>query len=55
MHWFAILGLIERTGRREPAIYDFLQKKVFFRLTKKGRNEVRAWEDPVRRAHPEFS
>ena len=26
-HWFLILGLIERTDRREPAIYDFLQKR----------------------------
>ncbi len=25
MHWFLILGLIERIDRREPAIYDFLQ------------------------------
>jgi len=54
MHWFAILGLIERTDKREPAIYDFLQKRVFYRLTEKGQAEVRAWEDPVRAAHPEF-
>jgi hypothetical protein len=54
MHWFLILGLIERTDRREPAIYDFLQKRVFYRLTGKGEAEVRAWEDPVRAAHPEF-
>ena len=54
MHWFAILGLIERIDRREPAIYDFLQKRVFYRLTGKGEVEVRAWEDPVRVAHPEF-
>ena len=54
MHWFAILGLIERTDKREPAIYDFLQKKVFYRLTEGGKAEVRAWEDPVRAAHPEF-
>ena len=54
MHWFAILGLIERTDKREPAIYDFLQKRVFYRLTEKGKAEVRAWEDPVRAAHPEF-
>ena len=54
MHWFLILGLIERTDRREPAIYDFLQEKVFYTLTEKGRAEVRAWEDPVRAAHPEF-
>ncbi len=54
MHWFLILGLIERTDRREPAIYDFLQERVFYRLTDKGKTEIRAWEDPVRAAHPEF-
>ncbi len=54
-HWFAILGLIERTDKREAAIYDFLQKKVFYTLTEKGKVEVRAWEDPVRAVHPEFA
>jgi len=53
-HWFLILGLVERTDRREPAIYDFLEKRVFYRLTGKGKVEVSAWEDPVRTAHPEF-
>ena len=53
-HWFLILGLIERTGRRESAIYDFLQKRVVYRLTDRGKAETRAWEDPVRLAHPEF-
>jgi hypothetical protein len=53
-HWFLILGLIERTDRREPAIYDFLQERVFYRLTDEGKVEVSAWEDPVRAAHPEF-
>ena len=53
-HWFLILGLIERTDKREPAIYDFLQEKVFYILTEKGRAEVRAWEDPILVAHPEF-
>ena len=53
-HWFLILKLIERTDRREPAIYDFLEKRVFYRLTDKGRAEVRAWQDPVRTAHPDF-
>lgn len=53
-HWFLILRLIERTDKREPAIYDFLEERVFYRLTDKGRAEVRAWEDPVRAAHPEF-
>jgi hypothetical protein len=54
-HWFLILGLIERTGKREPAIYDFLQRRVLYRLTEKGKVEVEAWQDPVRVAHPEFS
>jgi len=53
-HWFLILKLIERTDRREPAIYDFLEARVFYKLTDKGKTEVRAWEDPVRAAHPEF-
>ena len=53
-HWFLILGLIERTDKREPAIYDFLQKRVFYRLTNKGKAEVRAWEDPITAVHPEF-
>ncbi len=53
-HWFLILGLIERTDRREPAIYDFLQKRVFYRLTDKGKTEVSAWGDPTRARHPEF-
>ena len=53
-HWFLILGLIERTDRREPAIYDFLKKRVFYRLTPAGKSEEAAWLDPVRVAHPEF-
>lgn len=53
-HWFLILGLIERTNKREPAIYDFLQKRVFYRLTGKGKAEVKAWADPLMAAHPEF-
>jgi len=53
-HWFKLLGLVERTDRKEPAIYDFLEKRVVYRLTGKGQAEVRAWEDPVRAAHPEF-
>jgi hypothetical protein len=53
-HWFLILRLIERTDKREPAIYDFLQKRVFYRLTGKGKAEVRAWEDPITAVHPEF-
>ena len=53
-HWFLILGLIERTDKRERAIYDFLQRRVFYKLTDKGKTEVKAWEDPVRAVHPEF-
>jgi len=53
-HWFLILGLIECTDKREPAIYDFLEKRVFYKLTGKGEAEVSAWQDPVRAAHPEF-
>ncbi len=53
-HWFLILGLIERADRREPAIYDFLQKRVFYRLTNKGKVEWEAWQDPLGAAHPEF-
>jgi hypothetical protein len=53
-HWFLILGLIERTDKRERAIYDFLQRRVFYKLTDKGKAEVKAWEDPVRAVHPEF-
>lgn len=53
-HWFKLLALIEPTDRREPAVYDFLEERHFYRLTSKGEAEVRAWEDPVRTAHPEF-
>ena len=53
-HWFLILGRIERTDKREPAIYYFLQKRVFYRLTDRGKVEVKAWEDPISVRHPEF-
>lgn len=53
-HWFLILGLIERTDKRERAIYGFLQKRVFYRLTSKGKTEMKAWEDPIMATHPEF-
>ncbi len=53
-HWFKLLGLVEPVDRREPAIYDFLEQREFYRLTDKGKAEVKAWEDPVRAAHPEF-
>ena len=51
-HWFLILELIERTDRREPAIYHFLKRRVFYKLTAKGASEVQAWADPVRTLHP---
>lgn len=54
-HWFKLLGLIEPSDRREPAIYDFLEEKQFYRLTAKGASEEEAWQDPVRAAHPEFA
>jgi hypothetical protein len=53
-HWFLILGLIERIGKVEASIYPFLEKRVFYRLTDRGRTEVRGWEDPISVRHPEF-
>ncbi|MBA7471236.1 hypothetical protein ES707_06539 [subsurface metagenome] len=53
-HWFLILGLIERTDKKEPGIYGFLQERVFYRMTDKGKVEVQAWQDPVSARHPEF-
>ena len=53
-HWFKLLRLIEPVDRREPAIYDFLEQREFYRLTDKGKVEEAAWQDPVRAAHPEF-
>ena len=53
-HWFKLLGLVERTGKTEPAIYGFLEEKRFYWLTEKGKAEEQAWEDPVRAAHPEL-
>jgi len=53
-HWFLLLRLTERTDKREPAIYDFLQRRVFYRLTGKGKAEVKAWKDPIAKKHPEL-
>ena len=53
-HWFKLLGLVESVDRREPAIYDFLEQREFYRLTDKGKAEVEAWQDPVAVRHPEF-
>ncbi|MBA7682480.1 hypothetical protein ES703_90830 [subsurface metagenome] len=54
-HWFVLLDLIERVDRKEPAIYDFLKPRQFYRVTAKGASEEEAWQDPVRAAHPEFA
>ncbi|MBA7638765.1 hypothetical protein ES703_46421 [subsurface metagenome] len=51
-HWFLILELIERTGIVEASIYPFLVKRVFYRLTVKGKVEVKGWEDPIAARHP---
>ena len=53
-HWFKLLGLVEPVDRREPAIYDFLEQREFYRLTDKGKTEVAGWEDPIGVRHPEF-
>jgi hypothetical protein len=53
-HYFLLLSLIERSGRQEPAAYPFLKKKVYYRLTRKGRTELRPWQDPVRSANPTY-
>jgi hypothetical protein len=53
-HWFKLLELVELVNRRGKPIYDFLEERVFYRLTDKGKAEVRAWEDPIAVAHPEF-
>ena len=52
--WFVLIGLIEPVDRYEAAIYPFLRRRHFYRLTEKGRTEVRAWEDPISVRHPEF-
>jgi hypothetical protein len=52
-HWFKLLDLVEPVDRREPAIYDFLKERQFYRLTSRGKAEVKTWEDPVRAVHPE--
>jgi len=52
--WFVLIGLIEPVDRYEAAIYPFLHRRHFYRLTKKGGTEVRAWEDPISVRHPEF-
>ena len=53
-HWFKMLGLVRRTVKTEPAIYDFLQGRVFYTLTPQGQAETEAWRDPIAKTHPEF-
>jgi len=53
-HWFKLLDFIEPTGEREPAIYNFLKKRVFYALTARGASEEAAWEDPISASHPEL-
>ena len=52
--WFVLLDLVEPIDRYEAAIYPFLRQRHFYRLTDKGKVEVRAWEDPIGVRHPEF-
>ena len=52
--WYILMGLVEPTDRHEPAIYGFLEARHFYRLTARGKAEVRAWEDPIAVAHREF-
>ena len=53
-HWFKLAGLIEPTGETEPAIYNFLKKRVFYALAASGASEEAAWEDPISASHPEL-
>jgi len=53
-HWFKLLGLIEPVDRTEPSIYGFLEERVFYRLSDRGKVEEEAWQDPVRATHPEL-
>jgi DNA-binding PadR family transcriptional regulator len=53
-HSLFLLRLIERTGKVEASVYPFLHKRVFYRLTDRGKAEVRGWRDPVKALHPEF-
>ena len=52
--WFVLLGLIEPVDKYEAAIYPFLRQRHFYRLTPKGKAEMKAWEDPISVRHPEF-
>lgn len=53
-HWLKLLGLVETIGRKEPAIYDFLEQRQFYRLIDKGLAEEETWKDLVWAAHPEL-
>jgi hypothetical protein len=45
-HCLEKLGLVERTGRTEPASMPHLEDKVFWRITDKGRIEERGVGGP---------
>jgi DNA-binding PadR family transcriptional regulator len=54
--WLKKLGLIEPSGRTEPSEKPYLQPKVYYRLTEKGKRlppESIAWRDPRRVLYPE--
>jgi hypothetical protein len=53
-HWFKLLELIEPIDKREAPIYNFLEERVLYRLTDRGKLELRAWEDPISVTHPEL-
>jgi hypothetical protein len=48
------LGLVERTGRKEPASMPHLEDRVFWRITDKGRIEEEGWEDPIMALYPHY-
>jgi hypothetical protein len=52
--WFVLLDLVEPIDRYEAAIYPFLRQRHFYRLTDKGKAEMKAWADPISVRHPEF-
>jgi hypothetical protein len=52
--WFVLGGFLEPIDKYEAAIYPFLRRRHFYRLTSKGRAEVLAWQDPILARHPEL-
>jgi DNA-binding PadR family transcriptional regulator len=54
--WLKKLGLIEPSGRVEPSSKPYLEPKIYYTLTKKGKTippESMAWRDPRRALYPE--